>query len=435
MELGRRTALHGLGRSIKVFGSTKKDVKAKCKDRKKGESFQLVADMATQSMKRGGVLGMVGSRGRSMKKEMLELTPTAQLSPCTKEFQGTTTSSFADMVVTESWIGDSGRGCMDRRDVSKSVTTNFISITTQPHLRLHLCIHFRIHRLCIHNHHILHSGVNHHLHLRIPPTIPSSTSTVSTTISSSRATTLSPKLVSSELRSPQRLNHNPRSLLKLQKLTVLNFSLNSNLLDGLIALVTGAGFWNSLSSVTSLNSPNLLCSSPESLNLLLVIAMVATTIFSSTPNFFQSKSSLTYVPSVPDHLLCQLHKIHTAINRLTNHQQEKSISTASSLTPSPPPCHKIFSSTLNSSSVAATHTVVASRVRCKKLEMVLYKDNKVFSQLKSLFPKKRRHDVHIVSGTCYLDKQFLGDISDTLRDYLREIQVESQAVWETSKCS
>ena len=52
-----------------------------------------------------------------------------------------------------------------------------------------------------------------------------------------------------------------------------------------------------------------------------------------------------------------------------------------------------------------------------------------------LFPKKRRHDVHIVSGTCYLDKQFLGDISDTLRDYLREIQVESQAVWETSKCS
>ncbi|KAG2294320.1 hypothetical protein Bca52824_040989 [Brassica carinata] len=144
--------------------------------------------------------------------------------------------------------------------------------------------------------------------------------------------------ISSELRSPQRLNHNPRSPLKLQKLTVLNFSLNSNLLDGLIALVTGAGFWNSLSSVTSLNSPNLLCSSPESLNLLLVIAMVATTIFSSTTNFFQSKSSLTYVPSVPDHLICQLHTIHTAINHLTNHQQEKSISTASSLPPSPPLC-------------------------------------------------------------------------------------------------
>ncbi|KAG5403390.1 hypothetical protein IGI04_009509 [Brassica rapa subsp. trilocularis] len=35
------------------------------------------------------------------------------------------------------------------------------------------------------------------------------------------------------------------------RLTALNFSLNSNLLDGLIALVTGAGFWNSLSSVTS----------------------------------------------------------------------------------------------------------------------------------------------------------------------------------------
>ncbi|KAH0852323.1 hypothetical protein HID58_073705 [Brassica napus] len=32
-------------------------------------------------------------------------------------------------------------------------------------------------------------------------------------------------------------------------------------------------------------------------------------------------------------------------------------------------------------------------------------------------------------GTCYLDKQLLGDISDTFRDYLREIQVESQAVY------
>ena len=46
-----------------------------------------------------------------------------------------------------------------------------------------------------------------------------------------------------------------------------------------------------------------------------------------------------------------------------------------------------------------------------------------------LFPKELRHCVHIVSGTCYLDKQLLGDISDTFRDYLREIQVESQAVY------
>ncbi|KAF3554005.1 hypothetical protein F2Q69_00013349 [Brassica cretica] len=31
-------------------------------------------------------------------------------------------------------------------------------------------------------------------------------------------------------------------------------------------------------------------------------------------------------------------------------------------------------------------------------------------------------------GTCYLDKQLQGERSDTFRDYLREIQVESQAV-------
>ncbi|KAH0877763.1 hypothetical protein HID58_065157 [Brassica napus] len=75
--------------------------------------------------------------------------------------------------------------------------------------------------------------------------------------------------------------------------------------------------------------------------------MVATTIFSSTTNFFLSKSSLAFVPSVPDHLLCQLHTIHTTINHLTNHQQEKSISTASSLPSSPPPRRKISSSTLS----------------------------------------------------------------------------------------
>ncbi|KAG2244927.1 hypothetical protein Bca52824_093230 [Brassica carinata] len=44
-------------------------------------------------------------------------------------------------------------------------------------------------------------------------------------------------------------------------------------------------------------------------------------------------------------------------------------------------------------------------------------------------PKELRHCVHIVeSGTCDLDKQPLGDRCDTYRDYLREDQVESQAV-------
>ncbi|KAH0851405.1 hypothetical protein HID58_094767 [Brassica napus] len=43
-------------------------------------------------------------------------------------------------------------------------------------------------------------------------------------------------------------------------------------------------------------------------------------------------------------------------------------------------------------------------------------------------PKELRHCVHIESGTCDLDKQPLGDGCDTYRDYLREDQVESQAV-------
>ncbi|KAG2240858.1 hypothetical protein Bca52824_090448 [Brassica carinata] len=44
-------------------------------------------------------------------------------------------------------------------------------------------------------------------------------------------------------------------------------------------------------------------------------------------------------------------------------------------------------------------------------------------------PKELRHCVHIVeSGSFDLDKQPLGDRCDTYRDYLREDQVESQAV-------
>ncbi|KAH0852325.1 hypothetical protein HID58_094075, partial [Brassica napus] len=43
-------------------------------------------------------------------------------------------------------------------------------------------------------------------------------------------------------------------------------------------------------------------------------------------------------------------------------------------------------------------------------------------------PKELRHCVHIESGTCDLDRQPLGDGCDTYRDYLREDQVESQAV-------
>ncbi|KAH0851827.1 hypothetical protein HID58_094441 [Brassica napus] len=43
-------------------------------------------------------------------------------------------------------------------------------------------------------------------------------------------------------------------------------------------------------------------------------------------------------------------------------------------------------------------------------------------------PKELRHCVHIESGTCDLDKQPLEDGCDTYRDYLREDQVESQAV-------
>ncbi|CAN6817060.1 unnamed protein product, partial [Brassica oleracea] len=74
-----------------------------------------------------------------------------------------------------------------------------------------------------------------------------------------------------------------------------------------------------------------------SLNLLLLVAMVATNILSlyhlsSTTNFFQSavKSSPSSVPTVPDHLLRQLHTIRAAINHLTNHNPDKSTSTASS---------------------------------------------------------------------------------------------------------
>ncbi|CAN8313621.1 unnamed protein product [Cochlearia groenlandica] len=85
-----------------------------------------------------------------------------------------------------------------------------------------------------------------------------------------------------------------------------------------------------------------------SLNLLLLVAMVATNILSlyhlsSTTNFFQStvKSSQSSVPTVPDHLLRQLHTIRAAINHLTNHQPEKPTSraaaTVSSSSSSAPP--------------------------------------------------------------------------------------------------
>ncbi|KAL0678899.1 hypothetical protein Bca4012_006880 [Brassica carinata] len=74
-----------------------------------------------------------------------------------------------------------------------------------------------------------------------------------------------------------------------------------------------------------------------SLNLFLLVAMVATNILSlyhlsSTTNFFQSavKFSPSSVPTVPDHLLRQLHTIRAAINHLTNHSPDKSTSTASS---------------------------------------------------------------------------------------------------------
>ncbi|KAG2303914.1 hypothetical protein Bca52824_032565 [Brassica carinata] len=74
-----------------------------------------------------------------------------------------------------------------------------------------------------------------------------------------------------------------------------------------------------------------------SLNLLLLVAMVATNILSlyhlsSTTNFIQStaNSSPSSVPTVPDHLLRQLHTIRSAINHLTNHQPDKSTSVASS---------------------------------------------------------------------------------------------------------
>lgn len=75
-----------------------------------------------------------------------------------------------------------------------------------------------------------------------------------------------------------------------------------------------------------------------SLNLLLLVAMVATNILSlyhlsSTTSFFQStiKSSQSSVPTVPNHLLRQLHTIRAAINHLTNHQPNpKSTSTVTS---------------------------------------------------------------------------------------------------------
>ncbi|CAF1928766.1 unnamed protein product [Brassica napus] len=82
-----------------------------------------------------------------------------------------------------------------------------------------------------------------------------------------------------------------------------------------------------------------------SLNLLLLVAMVATNILSlyhlsSTTSFFQStlKSSPSTVPTVPDHLLRQLHTIRSAINHLTTHHQpDKSTSTASAVSSSAPP--------------------------------------------------------------------------------------------------
>ncbi|CAH8355507.1 unnamed protein product [Eruca vesicaria subsp. sativa] len=92
-----------------------------------------------------------------------------------------------------------------------------------------------------------------------------------------------------------------------------------------------------------------------SLNLLLLVAMVATNILSlyhlsSTTNFFQStlKSSPSSVPTVPDHLLRQLHTIRSAINHLTNHhhqQPDKSTSSSkdlllySKLSPIASSCH------------------------------------------------------------------------------------------------
>ncbi|CAH8332560.1 unnamed protein product [Eruca vesicaria subsp. sativa] len=77
-----------------------------------------------------------------------------------------------------------------------------------------------------------------------------------------------------------------------------------------------------------------------SLNLLLLVAMVATNILSlyhlsSTTSFFQStlKSSPSSLPTVPNHLLRQLHTIRSAINHLTTHQPDKPTSTVSSSAP------------------------------------------------------------------------------------------------------
>lgn len=72
-----------------------------------------------------------------------------------------------------------------------------------------------------------------------------------------------------------------------------------------------------------------------SLNLLLLVAMVATNILSlyhlsTTTNFFQSAVKPPSAPPVPDHLLRQLHTIRAAISHLTNHQTDsKPTSTAS----------------------------------------------------------------------------------------------------------
>ncbi|XP_010538231.1 PREDICTED: uncharacterized protein LOC104812658 [Tarenaya hassleriana] len=65
-----------------------------------------------------------------------------------------------------------------------------------------------------------------------------------------------------------------------------------------------------------------------SLNLLLLVAMVATNILSlyhlsSTATFFQSAVNRPSAPPVPDHLLRQLHTIRAAISHLTTHQPDK----------------------------------------------------------------------------------------------------------------
>ncbi|KAF8089101.1 hypothetical protein N665_0518s0027 [Sinapis alba] len=87
-----------------------------------------------------------------------------------------------------------------------------------------------------------------------------------------------------------------------------------------------------------------------SLNLLLLVAMVATNILSlyhlsSTTSFFQSSPSS--VPTVPDHLLRQLHTIRSAINHLTTHPPDKSTSVSSTVSSSSPPKDLLLHSKLS----------------------------------------------------------------------------------------